>query len=186
MDDPRVLGRVTMCACTVPVKANQTTNACATLGGTEMTALKIAAATITPLAQKGFKCVTNVKITLWATFVSTVVRGVMATLLLSLGKFCNQYAVTLNKLIDYRCKKCECNGHGDVDNGECDMESGECFCQDNTEGPHCERCRINYSGDPRNGNQCYYQCEARGVLTDPKVNTLDVYLSEQELKFKYH
>lgn len=87
MDDPHVLERVTMCVCMVPVKANQTINVGAMLAGTEMTVLRTAVVTITPLARKGFKCVTNVKITLWATFASTVVRGVMATLLLSLGNF---------------------------------------------------------------------------------------------------
>ncbi|XP_066249619.1 multiple epidermal growth factor-like domains protein 8 isoform X2 [Euwallacea similis] len=99
----------------------------------------------------------------------------------TMGKFC-QYCRPGsygNATTDIGCKKCECNGHGDVDNGECDIETGECFCQDNTEGQHCERCRPNYSGDPRNGQQCYYQCEARGVLTEPKgqgISSLQNYL----------
>ncbi|XP_076271195.1 multiple EGF like domains 8 isoform X2 [Rhynchophorus ferrugineus] len=88
----------------------------------------------------------------------------------TMGKYCEycrpgSYG---NATTDESCRKCECNGHGDVDKGECDIETGECFCQDNTEGLHCERCRPNYSGDPRNGQQCYYQCQARGVLTEPK------------------
>lgn len=62
------------------------------------------------------------------------------------------------------CHQCECNGHGIKEKGECDMETGICFCQDNTEGDHCERCKPNYYGNPRNGRQCYYQCESRGML----------------------
>lgn len=62
------------------------------------------------------------------------------------------------------CHKCECNGHGIEDLGECDIVTGVCYCEDNTEGDHCERCKPKYYGDPRNNGQCYYQCEARGML----------------------
>lgn len=48
------------------------------------------------------------------------------------------------------------------------MDTGICFCEDNTQGNHCERCKDNYFGEPRNGKECYYQCEARGVLSDPR------------------
>ncbi|XP_074030037.1 multiple EGF like domains 8 isoform X1 [Leptinotarsa decemlineata] len=73
-----------------------------------------------------------------------------------------------NATTELGCKKCDCNGHGNKDQGECDIDTGICFCEDNTEGDHCERCKINYFGDPKNGNQCYYQCEARGLLRDPQ------------------
>lgn len=63
------------------------------------------------------------------------------------------------------CKKCDCNEHGNVTAGICDMTSGMCYCQDNTEGRKCEQCKQNYYGSPLNGGQCYYQCEARGMLT---------------------
>ncbi|XP_018320718.1 multiple epidermal growth factor-like domains protein 8 isoform X2 [Agrilus planipennis] len=63
------------------------------------------------------------------------------------------------------CRKCDCNGHGIEELGECDIDTGECYCKDNTEGKHCEKCKLNYYGDPRNNGQCYYQCEARGMLT---------------------
>lgn len=62
------------------------------------------------------------------------------------------------------CQKCDCNGHGNETVGICDMETGICYCQDNTEGRKCERCKVNYYGNPLNGGQCYYQCEARGML----------------------
>lgn len=64
------------------------------------------------------------------------------------------------------CKQCDCNGHGNITVGICDMETGICFCQDNTQGRRCEKCKPNYYGDPTNGGQCYYQCEARGMLTN--------------------
>lgn len=63
------------------------------------------------------------------------------------------------------CKKCDCNEHGNVTAGICNITTGECHCQDNTEGWRCERCRRSYYGTPLNGEMCYYQCEARGVLT---------------------
>nr|XP_022913574.1 multiple epidermal growth factor-like domains protein 8 isoform X1 [Onthophagus taurus] len=69
-----------------------------------------------------------------------------------------------NATTDQGCHKCECNGHGNISKGECDIQTGVCFCQDNTEGDRCERCKANYYGDPRYGKQCYYQCEARGML----------------------
>lgn len=50
---------------------------------------------------------------------------------------------------------------------ECNSTTGICYCQDNTEGEQCERCKANYYGDPRGGKQCYYQCEARGMLHLP-------------------
>ncbi|ENN77377.1 hypothetical protein YQE_06202, partial [Dendroctonus ponderosae] len=99
----------------------------------------------------------------------------------TMGEFC-QYCRSGsygNATKEIGCRKCECNGHGDFDKGECDIETGECFCHDNTEGFHCEKCQPNYSGDPRNGQQCYYQCEARGVLTEPKgqgISSLQNYL----------
>ncbi|XP_050307632.1 multiple epidermal growth factor-like domains protein 8 [Anthonomus grandis grandis] len=99
----------------------------------------------------------------------------------TMGEFCQycrpgSYGNATN---DLGCRKCECNGHGNLELGECDIETGECFCQDNTEGLHCERCKPNYSGDPRNGHQCYYQCEARGVLTDSRgqgISSIQNYL----------
>lgn len=63
------------------------------------------------------------------------------------------------------CKPCECNGHGNQGLGICDVETGECYCQDNTEGLKCEACNKKFYGDPRDGGQCYFQCEARGMLT---------------------
>ncbi|KAI4465589.1 netrin/laminin-related [Holotrichia oblita] len=69
-----------------------------------------------------------------------------------------------NATTEQGCHKCECNGHGDKTKGECDIITGVCYCQDNTEGDKCEKCKRNYYGDPKNGKQCYYHCEARGML----------------------
>lgn len=62
------------------------------------------------------------------------------------------------------CQPCDCNEHGNQALGICDKQTGECFCQDNTEGLQCEMCNKNYYGDPTKGGQCYFQCEARGML----------------------
>ncbi|KAF5283548.1 hypothetical protein FQR65_LT13840 [Abscondita terminalis] len=70
-----------------------------------------------------------------------------------------------NATAEQGCNKCECNGHGIQQHGECNISTGVCFCKDNTEGDHCERCKNNYYGDPRDYGQCYYQCEPRGMLT---------------------
>ncbi|XP_060517960.1 multiple epidermal growth factor-like domains protein 8 isoform X2 [Cylas formicarius] len=88
----------------------------------------------------------------------------------TMGEFCQDCRPGSygNATADQGCQKCDCNGHGNIDQGECDRETGVCFCEDNTEGDHCEKCRPNYSGDPRDGKQCYYQCEARGFLSEPK------------------
>nr|CAI5852919.1 unnamed protein product [Callosobruchus analis] len=84
----------------------------------------------------------------------------------TMGEFCDmcQPGSYGNATSEQGCLLCECNGHGDPARGFCDLQTGSCFCLDNTEGEHCERCRVNYWGDPKNGRQCYYQCEARGVL----------------------
>lgn len=47
------------------------------------------------------------------------------------------------------CRPCQCNGHGDPRRGHCDSISGLCFCQDHTEGAHCQLCSPGYYGDPR-------------------------------------
>ncbi|KAE8741134.1 hypothetical protein FOCC_FOCC013392 [Frankliniella occidentalis] len=68
------------------------------------------------------------------------------------------------------CHGCNCNEHGSEALGVCDFQTGACFCQDNTIGDNCDKCKPGYYGDPRNGGMCYYQCMARGVLsgTDPQ------------------
>lgn len=40
----------------------------------------------------------------------------------------------------------------------------QCFCLDNTEGNNCNACAKDYYGEPRNGGQCYLQCQSRSVL----------------------
>ncbi|KAK3104524.1 hypothetical protein FSP39_004009 [Pinctada imbricata] len=51
------------------------------------------------------------------------------------------------------CTRCNCNGHS----SDCDPVTSECrFCQHNTEGPQCQRCRAGYYGDATQGtaNAC--------------------------------
>lgn len=49
------------------------------------------------------------------------------------------------------CKKCDCNDNIDVvETGNCDPLTGRCLkCLFNTEGDHCERCRLGFAGDAR-------------------------------------
>ncbi|XP_063223363.1 multiple epidermal growth factor-like domains protein 8 [Bacillus rossius redtenbacheri] len=83
------------------------------------------------------------------------------------GDFCQECRVGSygNATTSLGCSECNCNGHGDRDLGICDRVTGKCFCQDNTEGEHCSRCKQGHYGDPRNGGMCYRQCMPRGMLT---------------------
>ena len=77
------------------------------------------------------------------------------------------------------CRKCMCNGHGDV----CDPVTGEkCNCGDNSENDNtcpakmdknsiyhcwmsqCTKCKESYSGHPKNAHQCY-----RHITIDSKM-----------------
>ncbi|XP_050427055.1 multiple epidermal growth factor-like domains protein 8 [Adelges cooleyi] len=63
------------------------------------------------------------------------------------------------------CHKCDCNEHGDEQLGICDSITGKCYCKHYTEGDNCQTCKKGFFGDPKNGNVCYYQCMARGILS---------------------
>ncbi|KAH8377850.1 hypothetical protein KR093_007479 [Drosophila rubida] len=75
------------------------------------------------------------------------------------------------------CHPCECNGHGNQDLGICNVSHGECFCKDNTQGSKCDVCAPGYYGTPRDGGQCYYQCESRGILTSIGRSAIGSYQS---------
>ncbi|ALC38654.1 CG7466 [Drosophila busckii] len=75
------------------------------------------------------------------------------------------------------CHPCECNGHGNQDLGICNVNHGECYCKDNTQGLKCDSCAPGYYGDPRDGGQCYYQCESRGILTSIGRSAIGSYQS---------
>ncbi|XP_058820306.1 multiple epidermal growth factor-like domains protein 8 [Topomyia yanbarensis] len=87
-----------------------------------------------------------------------------------------------NATSEMGCQPCDCNGHGNEALGVCDSQTGECYCQDNTEGLKCEMCNRNFYGDPRGGGQCYYQCEARGVLTQVGTEGIGSYQSHRSAR----
>ncbi|GIY78358.1 hypothetical protein CDAR_179641 [Caerostris darwini] len=64
------------------------------------------------------------------------------------------------------CRKCECNGHGDIKRGLCNSTSGECFCLNNTMGSNCAQCKEGYYGDPENNGMCFQKCHPRRVITN--------------------
>ncbi|KAG8252868.1 Multiple epidermal growth factor-like domains protein 8 [Homalodisca vitripennis] len=76
------------------------------------------------------------------------------------------------------CRGCNCNEHGNTALGVCDTVTGVCYCQDNTEGPTCNKCKKGYYGDPRRGGTCYFQCMARGMLTSWEPQGLGSRLAE--------
>jgi len=47
------------------------------------------------------------------------------------------------------CNPCQCNGHGDPEQGLCDMVTGKCFCTDDTIGDYCEKCKPGLKGNPK-------------------------------------
>ncbi|KAH7637514.1 multiple epidermal growth factor-like domains protein 8 [Dermatophagoides farinae] len=63
------------------------------------------------------------------------------------------------------CLPCNCNGHANLHHGVCHSQTGICFCQDNTEGYHCDRCRTGYYGDPRNGGICFQECQNKAFIS---------------------
>lgn len=79
------------------------------------------------------------------------------------------------------CRGCNCNEHGNAALGVCDSVTGVCFCQDNTEGPTCNKCKKGYYGDPRRGGTCYFQCMARGMLTSSEPQGLGSRLAEMSV-----
>lgn len=51
----------------------------------------------------------------------------------------------------------------------------QCFCLDNTEGTNCDFCVKDYYGEPRNGGQCYLQCQSRAVLSTVRKQGIGSY-----------
>ncbi|GBM96414.1 Multiple epidermal growth factor-like domains protein 8 [Araneus ventricosus] len=64
------------------------------------------------------------------------------------------------------CRKCECNGHGDIELEICNSTTGECFCLNNTVGPNCAQCKDGYYGNPEKNGVCFEKCHPRKVITN--------------------
>ncbi|XP_062321572.1 multiple epidermal growth factor-like domains protein 8 [Osmerus eperlanus] len=62
------------------------------------------------------------------------------------------------------CVPCQCNGHGDPQQGYCHNQTGQCYCTHHTQGAHCEACLPGYYGDPSDNGTCFRQCQGRSVL----------------------
>ena len=75
------------------------------------------------------------------------------------------------------CQICQCNNHGNATAGICNPVSGQCYCQDQTEGAKCDRCKAGYYGDPRQGGTCYSQCSSRGILASASNGSLGSYFA---------
>ncbi|XP_058126471.1 multiple epidermal growth factor-like domains protein 8 isoform X2 [Anopheles coustani] len=97
------------------------------------------------------------------------------------GEFCERCSPGSygNATTEAGCQRCDCNGHGNVALGICDGRTGECYCQDYTEGLHCENCNRNFYGEPKDGGQCYHECASRGVLTQVGTQGLGSFQSHR-------
>lgn len=90
------------------------------------------------------------------------------------GQFCERCRTGSfgNATTAIGCKKCNCNNHANASAGYCDRNTGQCYCKDNTEGFNCERCKMGYYGDTRDGGQCYLECQPRVVITNVQTGLL--------------
>ncbi|XP_014282328.1 multiple epidermal growth factor-like domains protein 8 [Halyomorpha halys] len=79
------------------------------------------------------------------------------------------------------CKRCNCNDHGSEELNICDPVTGVCYCEDNTIGTNCDKCKKGYYGDPRRGGTCYYQCMSRGMVSPSEARGLGSKLAEMSI-----
>lgn len=79
------------------------------------------------------------------------------------------------------CHRCNCNDHGSKELGICNAVNGVCFCEDNTIGTACDKCKKGYYGDPRRGGTCYYQCMSRGMVSPSVARGLGSKLAEMSI-----
>lgn len=66
------------------------------------------------------------------------------------------------------CRKCNCGGNIDPTMpGSCDAVSGACMlCTSNTEGEHCQRCKLGYFGSAVGGDCQSCACDPEGSTSD--------------------
>ncbi|XP_055714873.1 attractin [Phlebotomus papatasi] len=74
------------------------------------------------------------------------------------------------------CPSCQCNGHSTcIDGYTCRQPCGNL-----TTGPHCDKCRTGYWGNPVNGGTCQ-RCECNGQATHCNSETGKCYCSTKGL-----
>lgn len=63
------------------------------------------------------------------------------------------------------CEVCDCNGNIDpMTIGNCDRETGRCLkCIYNTAGDHCEECKENHWGNPKDKSCRPCGCHPKGA-----------------------
>ncbi|XP_069795576.1 laminin subunit beta-2-like [Narcine bancroftii] len=64
-----------------------------------------------------------------------------------------------------RCTACQCHGNIDMSDAKsCDQETGRCLkCLYNTEGSHCQHCKLSYHGDASQQRCRKCMCNLRGT-----------------------
>lgn len=95
-------------------------------------------------------------------------------------KFCDQCVVGAfgNATDSKGCQLCTCNQHGNVTLGTCHPQSGICYCTDHTEGIHCERCAAGYYGNPKDGNNCFIECNHRTLISEVTFGYFGSYIRD--------
>ena len=64
------------------------------------------------------------------------------------------------------CRDCGCDAHGSITN-ICDATTGQCTCQENHEGPKCDRCKVEERG--KDVIRCVHASQYEGLSVRPSV-----------------
>ncbi|XP_063722051.1 multiple epidermal growth factor-like domains protein 8 isoform X4 [Symsagittifera roscoffensis] len=97
------------------------------------------------------------------------------------GKDCSLCMDGFYRNSSSECTDCECNGNGNPKEGICKKDTGKCVCMNNTEGDHCERCKLDgfYSRSP-DDKRCYRVCDSMAQLPLLKDQQLTQYIGSEQ------